>query len=110
MLYYYLLFFEKIFKNFKKTIDILRTNVYNIFILNEIMFVGGIVMKIVNFKKFIRSICLILLVIFILSLICAKGTLSHKEVEYTTIYVENRSGIKNSYSVGYCNKEAYYLI
>ncbi len=44
-------------------------------------------MKIVNFKKFIRSIFLILLVIFALSLICAKASLSHKEVEYKTLCV-----------------------
>lgn len=51
------------------------------------MFVGGIYMKIVNLKKFIRSICLILIVAFVLSLICAKSTLSHKEIEYKLIYV-----------------------
>ena len=45
-------------------------------------------MKIVNFKKFVRSICFILLVIFILSLIFAKSSLSHKEIEYTKFYVE----------------------
>ena len=45
-------------------------------------------MRIVNLKKFIRSICIILLVIFILSLIFAKSSLSHKEVEYTKFYVE----------------------
>ncbi len=44
-------------------------------------------MKIVNFKKFLRSIFIILLVIFALSLICAKATLSHKEVEYKTFFV-----------------------
>lgn len=44
-------------------------------------------MKIVNFKKFVRSICLILLVIFILSIVCAKSTLSHKETEYIAFYV-----------------------
>lgn len=44
-------------------------------------------MKIVNIKKFIRSIVLILGIIFILSIICAKGTLSHKELEYKEIYV-----------------------
>lgn len=44
-------------------------------------------MKIVNFKKFIRSIFVVLLIIFGLSLVCAKSTLSHKEVEYTKLYV-----------------------
>lgn len=51
------------------------------------MFVGGIYMKIVNLKKFIRSICLILIVAFVLSLVCTKSTLSHKEIEYKLIYV-----------------------
>lgn len=44
-------------------------------------------MKIVNVKKFIRSICIILGLIFVLSLIFAKSTLSHKEVEYVSISV-----------------------
>ena len=44
-------------------------------------------MKIVNFKKFIRSICRVLLVIFALSILCAKSTLSHKKQEYTKFYV-----------------------
>lgn len=44
-------------------------------------------MKIVNVKKFIKSIGLILAIIFILSLIFAKATLSHKEVEYAKFHV-----------------------
>ena len=44
-------------------------------------------MKIINLKKFIRSICLVLLIIFILSLTCTKSTFSHKEVEYTKLYI-----------------------
>ena len=44
-------------------------------------------MKIVNFEKFIKSICCILLMVFALSTICAKSTFSHKETEYTTIRV-----------------------
>lgn len=46
-------------------------------------------MKIVNFKKFVRSVSIILLVIFALSIVCAKSTLSHKEVEYTKLYVSS---------------------
>lgn len=38
--------------------------------------------KIVNLKKFIRSILLILLFILLLSLFIVKGTLSHKEIQY----------------------------
>lgn len=52
-------------------------------------------MRIVNFKKFIRSICLILFVIFMLSLFFAKATLSHREVEYTTIHVEDGDTLWN---------------
>lgn len=44
-------------------------------------------MKIVNFKKFIRSICIVLLIIFALLILCAKSTLSHKKTEYTKFYV-----------------------
>lgn len=44
-------------------------------------------MKIVNLKKFIRSMCCILLIVFVLSIICAKDSLSHKKIEYITIRV-----------------------
>lgn len=44
-------------------------------------------MKIVNLKNFIRSIIIIWMFIFILSLVCAKSTLSHKETEYKKMYV-----------------------
>ena len=44
-------------------------------------------MRIVNFKRFIRSIAIILGIMFALSLIFAKGTLSHKEIEYVSMYV-----------------------
>ena len=73
-------------------------------------------MKIVNLKKFIRSIVFILLVIFILSLIFAKGSLSHKKVEYKKIYISNGDTLwsiaselqsNNSY---YKNKDIRYII
>ena len=41
-------------------------------------------MRIVNYKKFIRSICVL---IFLISIIFAKSTFSHEEVKYTTFYV-----------------------
>jgi len=44
-------------------------------------------MKIVNLKKFIRSIVVIVLVLFALSLIFAKSSLSHREKEYTKLSV-----------------------
>jgi len=42
-------------------------------------------MKIKNKFKFIRGICIIL---FVLSILFCKTTLSYKELEYTTYYVE----------------------
>jgi len=44
-------------------------------------------MKIVNFKKFLKSISLILLFIGIFSILFAQDTFSHKETEYVSIYV-----------------------
>ena len=52
-------------------------------------------MRIVNVKKFIRSICLILFAIFMLSLLFAKATLSHREVEYTIMHVEDGDTLWN---------------
>ncbi|MBE5820691.1 MAG: LysM peptidoglycan-binding domain-containing protein [Clostridiales bacterium] len=46
-------------------------------------------MKIVNTKKFIRSILLILGIIFIISLIISKASFSYKVTEYKTIYVSS---------------------
>ena len=46
-------------------------------------------MKIKNVKKFIRSIMLVLLVIFFLSLFIVKSALSYTTREYTTIYVKS---------------------
>lgn len=52
-------------------------------------------MRIVNLKKFLRSIIIILLVIFALSLVCAKASLSHREIEYTTLYVTSGDTLWN---------------
>lgn len=52
------------------------------------MFVGGMVMKIVNLKKFIRSVIVLLIFIFIISILFAKSTLSYKQVEYVSVYVD----------------------
>lgn len=46
-------------------------------------------MKIKNLKKFIRSILIILGIIFILSLIIVKSTLSYTNYEYKTICVKS---------------------
>ncbi len=45
-------------------------------------------MKIVNMKKFVRSIIILLGVVFVISLIFAKVTLSYRQVEYTSICVD----------------------
>lgn len=46
-------------------------------------------MKIKNIKKFIRGIFIVLGIIFILSLIIVKSTLSYTTKEYKTIYVKS---------------------
>lgn len=72
--------------------------------------------KIVNIKKFIRSILLFLAIILILSLIIVKATLSHEEISYKSIYVSNGDTLwsiakheqkNNSY---YTKKEIRYII
>lgn len=45
-------------------------------------------MKIVDLKKFIKSVVIILLLIFCFSLIFTKASLSHKEIEYKSVYVQ----------------------
>ncbi len=73
-------------------------------------------MKIVNLKKFIRSLFIILLGIFILSLICSKGTLSHKELEYEKLCVTSGDTLWNiaeelqSNNDYYKNKDIRYII
>lgn len=46
-------------------------------------------MKIVNIKKFVRSITIVILIIIGLSLLISKTTYSHGEKQYKTIYVSN---------------------
>lgn len=46
-------------------------------------------MKIKNVKKFIRSVLIIVGVMFILSLIIVKSVLSYQSYEYKIIYVKN---------------------
>ena len=73
-------------------------------------------MKIKNVKKFIRSILIVLGVIFILSLIIIKSTLSYTNREYKTIYVKSGDTLwsiasdlqeNNSY---YDGKDVRYII
>ena len=46
-------------------------------------------MRIKNIKKFIRSILIVLGIIFLLSLIIINSTLSYTNYEYKTIYVKS---------------------
>ncbi len=73
-------------------------------------------MRITNKNKFIRSILLILVMILFITFFIGKSTLSHKEIEYKTIYVSQgdtlwniakANQISNSY---YKNKDVRYII
>jgi len=46
-------------------------------------------MKIVNTKKFLRSILIIIGITILLSLMIGNKTFSHKDVEYEELYVSN---------------------
>lgn len=52
-------------------------------------------MKIVNIKKFIRSIAIVLLIIIGLSLIISKSAYSRGEKQYKTIYVSKGDTLWN---------------
>lgn len=73
-------------------------------------------MKIVNFKKFIRSIIIILLVIIGLSLLVSKSAYSHGEKQYKTVCVSNGDTLWNiassesSLNGYYKNKDIRYII
>lgn len=60
-------------------------------------------MKIVNLKKFIRSIIIILLVIIGLSLLISKSTYSHGEKQYKTVYISKGDTI---WSIAKNNQES----
>lgn len=73
-------------------------------------------MKIINIKKFVRSILVILGIILALTLLISKATLSHKEIEYKTVYVSKgdtlwniakSNQVSNEY---YKNKDVRYII
>ena len=73
-------------------------------------------MKIVNVRKFIRSIIIVLLVILGVSLVFTKGTLSHKETEFIKYYVSEgdtlwsiAADLQNSNDF-YKNKDIRYII
>lgn len=52
-------------------------------------------MKIVNTKKFIRSLIIIILSCFILSFILTKSSFSYTKVEYKTLYVKDGDTLWN---------------
>lgn len=60
-------------------------------------------MRIVNIKKFIRSIIIMLLVIIGLSLLISKSTYSHGEKQYKTVYVTKGDTI---WSIAKSNQES----
>ena len=64
-------------------------------------------MKIKNVKKFIRSILMILGIIFVISLIISKATYSHGEKQYTTIYVSEGDTLWNIAKSNQTNNEYY---
>ena len=73
-------------------------------------------MRITNFKKFIRSILIISVIIFCLTLFISKATLSHGETEYKTIYVSEGDTLwniakSNQRNNGYYkNKDVRYIV
>lgn len=73
-------------------------------------------MKIVNVKKFIRSIAMVLGIIFVLSLVCATSTFSHKETEYISLSVESGDTLWSiaeklqTYNDYYLDKDIRYII
>lgn len=60
-------------------------------------------MKIVNIKKFIRSITIAVIIIIGLSLLISNTTYSHGEKQYKTIYVSNGDTL---WSIAKSNQES----
>ena len=73
-------------------------------------------MRIKNVKKFVRSILIVLGIILSLTLFISKSTLSHKEIEYKTIYVSEGDTLWNiaksnqASNQHYKNKDVRYII
>lgn len=73
-------------------------------------------MKIKNVKKFIRSILIIFGIALVITVLISKATLSHKEVEYKTIYVSQGDTLWNIAKDNqmtneyYKNKDVRYII
>ena len=73
-------------------------------------------MRIANVKKFVRSILIVLGVIFSLTLFISKSSFSHGETEYKTIYVSDGDTLWNIAKANqlnngyYKNKDVRYII
>ena len=64
-------------------------------------------MRIANVRKFIRSILIIMGIIFCLTLFISKATLSHGETEYKTIYVSEGDTLWNIAKTNQINNGYY---
>ena len=64
-------------------------------------------MKIKNVKKFIRSILIILGIALTITLLISKTSLSHKELEYRTIYVSQGDTLWNIAKSNQVSNEYY---
>jgi len=64
-------------------------------------------MKITNFKKFIRSILIVLGIFLSLTLFVNKSTFSHKETEYKTIYISEGDTLWNIAKSNQKNNQYY---
>ncbi len=64
-------------------------------------------MKIINTKKFIRSILIILGMVFIIMILVSKSTLSHNEIEYKIIYVSEGDTLWNIAKSNQANNDYY---
>lgn len=64
-------------------------------------------MRIANVKKFIRSILIILGIILSLTLFISKGSLSHGETEYKTIYISEGDTLWNIAKSNQSNNQYY---
>lgn len=73
-------------------------------------------MKIKSVKKFMRSILIILGIAVAITVLISKSTLSHKEIEYKTIYVSKGDTLWNiakdnqTSNEYYRNKDIRYII
>lgn len=65
-------------------------------------------MRIVNLKKFVFSVLLVLIVILVVSLFISKSTLSHTETSYKVIYVAKGDTLWRIAKEEVLNNDYYY--